>query len=287
MWNSLGFLVIVVINVAIWPMSLWTTKKGARPEVNGLMISSIACLLSMICVIGTNKWGLITGELLVLGGITGIAYSIGFCIFIFNCLKIGPSGLTTMINNLGLIGAIIAGVVLDRPGITEMTLILTGLMLIVVSLAIINKSKGSDAKISRKWLVYVGIGGGFSVISFLCNALAGRQYPDASFVFTMITNGTSMLILLCYSCYKKCRKPNKYEVMNGCFVGGTGVLGGVITFTLLKTLSPVIIYPVVTVTPIIVMLLIGHMFLGERLTKKILAGAVLGVVGITILSFYQ
>lgn len=285
--NSLSFLILIITSSAIWPMTLWTTKKGARPEMNGMMISGITCALSSVCVIITGTWRIITTEFILLSIMVGVAYSVGFCYFIFNCLKIGPSGITTMINNLGVIGAIIAGVVMEKPTTKEKMIIFVGIIFVLAALAFINTAKGEGTKISHKWIVYVSIGGILSAVSFAGNAIIGKTYSEGAYLFSALAHGTSVAILFLYSLYKKHGTPNRYEVINGSFVGVVNTFGGVITFALLTRISPVIIYSVSVVAPIIVMLFIGHFFLEEHLTRKTVAGTVLGIVGIAVLSLYQ
>lgn len=285
--SGLGIVILIINSCAIWPLTLWTTKKGARPEMNGMMISGITCMLATICTIITGTWRSITLEFFLLSVMVGIAYSVGFCYFIFNCLKIGPSGLTTMINNLGVIGAIAAGVVMEKPTTKEKMFILVGIILVLFSLGFINTAKSEDTKISRQWLIYVSIGGILSAVSFAGNAIIGKTYSDGAYPFSMMAHGTSVLILFVYSLYKKHGLPNKYELINGSFAGIINNFGGLVTFALLTIFSPVIIYSISVIAPIILMLFIGHFFLNERLTKKTVAGAVLGILGIAVLSLYQ
>ncbi len=284
--NLVLFLVLIIVSTGTWPVTMWVTQKGGRPEMNGMMNSCVLMILSIIGVVALNKWHEITVEMVLIGIVVGIAYSVGFCIFIYTCIQIGPSGLTSMINSLGLIGAILVGIMFEKPGVRDQILIAVGGVLVAVSLMLITASQGKDTKITKKWLVYVSIGAVFSVLSFMGNAITGKKYPDSILPFGMIAHTVSFLILLTYSRRKKRGRPNRYEILNGVGVGGMSLIGGFVSFRLLKTMSPVIVYPVSTVIPVIVVLFLGYFFLDEKLTKRTLAGSVFGVLGITVLSLY-
>ena len=127
-----SFLVLIFTSSVTWPVTLWAGKKGARPEMSGLMISSMGFLVDLVITILQNNWHVFTWELFGLGAAMGIAYAVGFCILIFTCLQIGPPGLTTMLNNLGVIGAIIVGVILGRRTTKDMLLIALGLLISIL-----------------------------------------------------------------------------------------------------------------------------------------------------------
>lgn len=285
--SVISFIVLILFSSAIWPVTLAMTKKGARPEMNGMMISGVTCVLSSIFVVISGTWEIITMQFFLLSVMVGFAYSVGFCYFIFNCLDMGPSGLTTMINNLGVVGAIAVGVILEKPTTKEKMIIVTGVILVLISFAFINTAKGEETKISNKWILYVSIGGVLSAVSFAGNAIIGKTYPDGAYLFSALAHGTSVIILASYSIYRRHGKPNRYEIINGAYAGTVNTFGGVITFALLTSISPVVVYSASTVAPIILMLLIGHFFLNERMNGKAKMGAILGVLGITVLTLYQ
>lgn len=282
-----SFIVLVFTSSVTWPVTLWCGKKGARPEMSGLMISSMCFLVDLVITIFQNNWHVITWELIGLGATMGFAYAVGFCIFIFTCLQIGPPGLTTMLNNLGVIGAIIVGVILGRRTTKDMLLIAVGVVLLVGSLMLIKASQGDDGTLSKKWLAYVVIGSLFSVISFMANATMGVKYSDYPMQTGLVTNGTSTLVLLVYSFAKKRGLPNRFEMMNGLSSALVGIAGAYSTYGLLKYISPVLVYTVSVIAPIIAMQFCGYFFLKERLTKKTLMGMVLGIGGIIAFSLYN
>lgn len=283
----ISFLILIFTSSVTWPVTLWAGKKGARPEMSGLMITAMCFLIDLVVTAFQNNWHVITWELVRLGATMGIAYSIGFCIFIFTCLQIGPVGLTTMLNNLGVIGAIIVGIILGQRTPKDMLLIAVGVVLLVVSMLFLKGAQGTQGKVSRKWLIYVTIGSLFSVLSFMANATMGVKYSDYPMQTGLVTQGTSVLILLIYSVIKKRGMPNRYEVMNGSAYALVGIISGYSTYGLLKTVSPVLVYTVSVVAPIIVMECVGHFFLHEKMTKKTLVGMILGVCGIIAFSLYN
>lgn len=283
----ISFIVLIFTSSVTWPVTLWAGKKGARPEMSGLMISSMCFLVELVITIFQNNWHVFTWELIGLGATMGFAYAVGFCILIFTCLQIGPPGLTTMLNNLGVIGAIIVGIILGRRTTKDMILIGMGMVLMVGSLMLIKSEQGKDGRITKKWFVYVIIGSLFSVISFMANATMGMKYSNYPMQTALATNGTSTLILLVYSLVKKRGLPNRFEVINGLVYALVGIAGGYSTYGLLKYISPVLVYTVSVIAPIIVMQFCGYFFLKERLTKKNLLGMVLGIGGIIAFSLYN
>ena len=282
-----SFLVLIFTSSVTWPVTLWAGKKGARPEMSGLMISSMGFLVDLVITILQNNWHVFTWELFGLGAAMGIAYAVGFCILIFTCLQIGPPGLTTMLNNLGVIGAIIVGVILGRRTTKDMLLIALGLVLMVGSLMLIKSEQGKDGRISKKWFVYVIIGSLFSVISFMANSTMGVRYSDYPMQTGLVTYGVSTLVLLIYSLAKKRGLPNRFEVANGLAYALVGIASGYSTYGLLKHISPVLVYTVSVIAPIIVMQFCEFFFLKEKLTKKTLLGMVLGIGGIIAFSLYN
>jgi len=76
-----------------------------------------------------------------------------------------------------------------------------------------------------------------------------------------------------------------------CALGGiSGLVGGALfplSLALMTRMSAAVVFPVTAASPMVLMLLIGQLFLGERLTRSGWAGGVLGVVGVVILTSSQ
>ena len=73
-----------------------------------------------------------------------------------------------------------------------------------------------------------------------------------------------------------------------CAVGGiSGLVGGALfplSLALMTRMSAAVVFPVTAASPMVLMMLIGRLFLGERLTRAGWASGVLGIVGIVILT---
>ena len=101
------------VRVSYLPQDVYKrqTQRGARPETLGM----VTCFCGMVLSVGYlladgSSWG--NGKILLLGFFGGIAYAVGFFVLITSCLKIGPIGLTTAMNNMGMIGPLIIGMLL-------------------------------------------------------------------------------------------------------------------------------------------------------------------------------
>ncbi|MFA5863507.1 MAG: EamA family transporter [Phycisphaerae bacterium] len=280
------YLILVILGATlVWPLGRWAMRKDGNAQVLGFWISLISTLIGFTFVIltGQHFW---TWQVLAAGTLFGIAYSVGFCVLIMYCLKIGPVGPTVTINNLAMICGVLYGMVWLKPHIPN-SLTFVGIAGTVLALVFIgHKSSSPDSvrRINRSWLKLVLVGGAFSGFSFMAQTYVGIRYPDQSFIFVASGFAVSTLILLPLVLALPDFFHRRSERWVGIFMG---IINGFLlplTFAALKQFSVEVVFPITVTTPMILMLLMGHFLYREYLTKTTLAGCCLGILSVGILA---
>lgn len=97
-WIYIGLATICA--TALWPVNRWIMRSGGRSEVYGFWVSlcggSVALIAALLARERFDQPAIWT-----IGAITGIAFAVGFCLIITYCLRIGPTGPTAAMNNMG------------------------------------------------------------------------------------------------------------------------------------------------------------------------------------------
>jgi len=108
-------LILAVIGSTIlWPVGRWGLQGDGRATVMGFWISLTMGTVSLIGWL--TRGGLhVPRGVCMAAALLGIAYAIGFCMLIMQCLKIGPAGPTVTINNLAMVCGVLYDVMYLRP----------------------------------------------------------------------------------------------------------------------------------------------------------------------------
>ena len=283
----LTLVTIVLLCTAMWPLNRWAMRRGARPESIGIVISVVALALGVPFALKVDDLAGARPALLF-GGIAGVAYSIGFVLIIFHCLKIGPAGPTVLVNNLGMVWPIAISMFAFSQNRTPPPAHWAGLGSVAVALALMGVNRGepgSSGSITRRWVWWVLAGWVFSGVSQGSQFLSSQYAPRATFTYVVALYAVSLLILLAVSAFRRGGRPRRVEIIAGA---GTGVILAMalpMTLWLLAGRTPaMVVYPVTVAGPIVLMLLIGHAVLKERLNAVGWAASAAGVAGILLLS---
>ena len=286
--NVLVLAAIVFLCTVMWPLNRWAVRGGSRPESIGVVISIV---MAALAAPAAWKAGVLSDALpaLLFGGIAGVAYAVGFVLIIFHCLKIGPAGPTVLINNLGMVWPIAISMIRYSHGTCPPAAHWVGLGCVAAALVLTGLNRGapgSPAAVTRRWSAWVLVGWVFSGISQGCQFLSSQYAPRAAFAFPFALGVVSFLLLLAVCVVRRNGPPRRVEVIAGM---GTGaILAAALPMTLwllAGRMSAAVVYPVTVAGPIVLMLLIGHAVLRERLNATGWTASAAGVAGILLLSW--
>ena len=222
----------------------------------------------------------------LLGAINGIAYSIGFCVLIVTCLKIGPVGLTVTMNNFGLLWPVVVGAAFFSGGKPPSALIIAGLAAVILALAMMPWSRsesGGAAEVTPRWL-RLALGGWIMAgVSFTCLFLAGRLLAVNPYVYVTWCYGASLVVLVSIAAWKRSTALSGVEAAAGLYIGVVAVANTAVAVCLLGRINPAVYFPLTVASPAVFMLITGHFVLRERMNRIGWAVATSGIAGIIML----
>jgi EamA-like transporter family. len=278
--------VVIFLSIVIWPVSRWAMKKNAQMENMGMIISFTVVIFSL-GMLFIEKKPFFEPTAAITGSLMGVSYAVGFCIVIFYCLKIGPSGPAVTMNNLGCVWPVLISIIFYSQGKMPKLAVIVGIAAIFTCLIlmIFNKSNVEEnKKSSSKWVKLLFIGWFFSGISFSCQFFASQYSPDYSLTFIIFGYGVSFVILFSIYLFKHAGKPRREEVIAGVVSGIVNVLMFQFMFYILRYIPAYIYYPLTQTVAILFMLLVGNFLLGEKMNKFGWTASLLGVAGIILLN---
>jgi len=271
----------------IWPVNRWVMRRGSRAAPYGFWIS-----LSGMATAGV--FTLILGQSLrspalwITGGITGACYAVGFCILVMHCLRIGPMGPTTAMNNMGMVGPIVVGMFWpERARLTATAWV--GLIAVVASLVSFGFSRPAGAenhKASGRWFV-LALAAWFLAVLSMTTQYVGSRIPatrgsPAAFEVVFMTVGAAVL---CPALIRYRREWfRKVELLGGLVNGFLLVTIGVATLNSLRYVRPEIVFPFTVAGPLVLVMLLGRFAYGERLDRVGVAACGLAATGLFLLS---
>ena len=258
-------------------------KKGVKMEHLGMMISLSAFLVGVVAALIIHK-NLLSFPGSLLGTCNGIAYSVGFCMITCYCLKIGPSGPTAAINNLGVVVPVLLGILLSihtQPVKLSSVLgiLLTGAALVLMAFT----SAGSGLAITSKWKIFVFLAWLFTGMSLSTQYLASAFDPKNSLSFIVSSYLVSFIVLVVVSLYHRDIHVPGTAAACGFMTGSGQVLTVILLFMVTQSFPGYIVFPMMQIAPIIVMMILGHFLYGEKVAKPGWAALLLSVAGITIM----
>ncbi len=273
----------VVLMTMIWPVNRWVMKHDGRTRSIGLSIT-LAGMVFAACGALVAGQPLFSAVGLIYGLITAAAYDFGFCMIIFYCLKIGPSGATATINNFGFMFPVLIGIVAFSHGKSPSLFAVLGIASVIVSLILMafNKTAGEMKAASAKWFKWVTLGGLLSGISLGSQFIATQLSPDNPYTFAFSCNLLAFSILVVVSLVMKDTRPKKAEMIAGGITGAANVLGTAILFYLLQNIPAFVVYPVIMSAPVLIMLVVGHYIYKEKMNRFGWAACIIGIIGLVL-----
>ena len=285
--GDLVLLMLLVLNsTALWPLNRWAMMRQARTEYIGIVLTAVLAAGAALASVLMGK-PLMAPPAILFGSLAGIAYAVGFILIIFYCLKIGPSGPTVTINNMGLLWPVVLDLGLFRGGTAVPLLTRIGLAATLLALALMGWGHGRNpgaAPVSRRWAMWAVIGWVFSGISMSSQFLSSRYAPRAPFAFPLFMSLVALAILAAVALVKRGGRFRREEVVAGGLTGLMMIFGIPATLILLTRMSAAIVFPVTVAGPAVLMLLVGHFILKEHLSRTGWIASLLGVAGIILLS---
>ena len=286
--NFILLFIIVILTTIMWPITRWAVRRGARTHCLGMCISAIGMVVGIISALLKGE-DIFVIKSMLFGSVMGVAYSVGFCLIIFYCLKIGPSGPTVAMNNLGLLGPVFVSLIWFSKGKSPSTIVISGIAVTLSSLILMVWSRSDSKKdtknpISGRWVIWVFAGWAFSCLSLTCQFLASQYEPDHPYAFLISAFAVSFVILVIVSLLKGNISPRREEIIAGAYTGCVSGISMPIIFFLLNQMHAAIVYPVTVASPIVLVMLIGRYFLKESVNKVGWIASILAVFGIILIT---
>ena len=278
---------VVLSSTLLWPVNRWATRSGARPEAMGIVGSLVGIPLAILLGLALGS-PLLAHRALLIGAVGGVAYAVGFVLIIFFCLRIGPTGPTVTLNNMGLVWPVLIGLLWFAPAApAAVQWFGFGCTLLALALTGANRSRDEAVTpITARWAGWALVGWVFAGISMSCQYLDSQLAPNTPYAYLLALFAVALVICLGISAVKRNNLPTRAEALAGLGVGAINVFSITLTILLLGPLhvSPAIVMPVTVAGPVILMLLIGHVILKERLNSLGWTASALGLAGIVCLS---
>ena len=287
MFNFLLLLVPVILSTVIWPINRRVMQNGGRGDVYGFWISITAAACGAVMATLLHQ-SLTVGGMWVIGGIIGLAFSLGFCIIVNYCLTIGPTGPTVALNNMGLIAPVVVGLI--WPQRQTLTLPI-GIGIVLVVLAILGFSTSASGErgktVTARWALLAVLGWVFACFSMGVQYVGGKLFPSLPLAQVTAFATASALILLPFVVRRGKTWFKKIELWGGLLNGVGQAVALFMTLTALQRMPSSVVFPVTVLTPLILVLMLSGLVYKERLGRLVWIACGIGVVGLALLAIFQ
>lgn len=284
MMGWIYLIVVVVGNAALWPIGRWA-MQGGKATVLGFWASLSCAGIGLLSVSLTGghfgSW-----PVWLSSGLMSIAYAVGFCALIMQCLKIGPAGPTATVNNMAMVCGVLYGMLWLEPhqpsGLVILGVICTCLALILIGAA--KPGENKPAAVPREWLPMVLAGGAFSGLSFMTQTYIAVRQPQAIYQYLTLGFGLSALMLLPALLTNLPVRSRRRECIGGLAIGSLTGLLMPLSLKAVGYLGSAVVFPITVTVPVIAVLIIGHFLYHEKLDRLQLAGSLTGVFAVLLLA---
>ena len=282
-------LLIVATGTAIWPVGRWALSGDGKASVMGFYISVVAAAV---------MWGRVllrggpinVGPVWAAGALLGVAYSVGFILLMMRCLQIGPVGPTVTVNNMAMVCGVAYGIVWLRCGVPSVATI-AGVAGVCVALVLIgigrNKNGEAGRAPSSRWLAYVLAGGALSGLSFITQTYVGTCHADQGRLFGAVGFLVSAVILLPMMLRARIKLRGRRELVGGVLIGLGSTVSLPLTVAAIGKIGAHVVLPITVASPVLLVLLIGRAFYGERLRRPAWIACIVGGVSIFLVAWSQ
>ncbi len=250
----------------------------------------------LLCCAGCVTWGIIylfdfsfDARVLVYSLIFGVCYA-GISITTIKSLAEGPTLLTTLLQQLSLIGTTVWGFAFwGSWSAKNAPFVLTGLTLVVLSLVLsLYSGEKSDKKITLKWIIY-------SSIMFVVTASSSIVQKSQQIAFDgahgamLMFFGLLVAALICLAYFFLTEKPNVRKMVKTTWwypvgAGTSSALGNLFVVLLATRLSSNLVYPTLAVGCLALTSLGTVVLFKEKLAWWQWVGVLVGTVAVALLS---
>ncbi len=283
--NILYLAVPVILSTLIWPLNRRVMMNGGRTDAYGFWISLSGAIIAAILsqILGQSYTGIAIWEV---GLMIGFAFSVGFCLIINYCLKIGPTGPTVAANNMGLVGPVVVGLMWPISH-TFSIAIIAGLFLVALAMAGFGVSTtASGAKeqaVTSRWVILVFFGWLLAAMSMTGQYLGSVLAPNQPLTLVSVFFFFATLILLPFMiCHGRTWFDRK-ELIGGVANGTIQTVSIYMTLMALQRMGSQIVYPVTVLVPVMAVLTISAVIYKERLHPLTWISCGVGILGLTFL----
>ena len=250
----------------------------------------------LLCGAGCATWGVIylfdfsfDPSVLVYSLIFGVCYA-GIAITSIKALAEGPTLLTTLLQQLSLIGVTVWGFAFwGTWDAKRAPLVLTGLALVVVSLILsLYSGEKSGKKITLKWLAYASVM--FVVTASSSIVQKAQQIAfDGEHGAMLMFFGVMIAAVICFVNFLLCEKPNIRADFKGAWhyplgAGISSALGNLFVVLMATRLSSNLVYPTLAVGCLALTSLGAVVLFKEKLAWWQWIGVAVGAVAVALLS---
>ena len=258
-------------------------RKGGAP----FLFNSIFGLFSgtVFFVVAGFKIELPEGAAIYLP-ITIITY-IGALLFSYMAVKTGPLSITSIASSFGLL--IPVGYGLIAYGETVSLPFIIGFIMLTACIILISGEKKNDCqKVNLKWAIFntlsIIFGGSFTTVQ----NVIGREFVGSSNSGIMtVTLLSSALVFFSISLIFE-RSVMRERLRSGVlYMAGAGLCNGssnLFVMLVIPLMSASVLYPVMSVTSLIAVLLISAFFFRERLSRRQWIGVCIGVISALLMN---
>ncbi|NJD04506.1 MAG: hypothetical protein FIA99_18370 [Ruminiclostridium sp.] len=276
--------VVITLTTVTWLISFFSVNKGAKSYSIGVcatLVYGAGIIISAFVL----RQPLYNPKAILFGAIAGAGDATGYYLIMLYCLKIGPSGPTVAMYNLSLVWPIVTGVLFFSEKVTNR--MLAGIILVVLSLTLMawNRSeKDLTISFTCKWFLWAFIGWAIAGITLTCQLLTTRYAPGYTYSYLLGVVIVDFVLLFSIMMFKGKKVLVKSEIVAGVLIALISLAVGPISLGLISKIPAVIIFPAIYTSPIVIMLLVGKLFLNEKLNKPGWAASIVGVIGIVLLN---
>ena len=250
----------------------------------------------LLCGAACITWGVIylcdfsfEPSVLVYSAIFGVCYA-GIAITSIKALAEGPTLLTTLLQQLSLIGVTVWGFAFwDTWDVKMAPLVLSGLALVVVSLVLsLYSGEKSGKKITFKWLAYASV---MFVVTASCSIVQKEEQNafDGEHGSMFMFFGVLLAMLICLGYFLLTEKPNTRKMMKTAWyypvgAGMSSSLGNLFVVLMATKLTSNLVYPTLAVGCLALTSVGAVVLFKEKLAWWQWIGVAIGTVAVALLS---
>ena len=283
--NIIYLAIPVILSTLIWPLNRHVMMNGGRTDAYGFWISLSGSIIA-------GALGLLLGQsydgvaVWTVGLMIGFAFSVGFCLVINYCLKIGPTGPTVAANNMGLVGPVVVGLLWPVNHGFNLSIIL-GLALVALAMigfgASTSASIANEQPITSRWVILVMLGWLLAAMSMTGQYIGSVLTPDQPLTLVSIFFMFATFILLPFMIRHRRNWFNRSELTGGIANGSIQAISIYVTLLALQKMGSQIVYPVTVLLPVVAVLIISALIYKERLHPLTWISCSAGIAGLTVL----